>query len=161
MLAAYGRQHARIAAADASHSRRLDRGTIGRARREQPAWTGSGSQKPLRERARARAVYSSLRAVSFRKAVRVGEAPRLPTQGPVAKAVIVYFTACKGRGCVRVKLNLKTGVRTTREAPEVTPPHERRLTPTPRPGRLCRVCRRAQLCRVAGARRDGVVQAER
>ena len=42
-----------------------------------------------------------LAAVSFRKAVRVGEAPRLPTQGPVAKAVIVYFTACKG--CVRVK----------------------------------------------------------
>lgn len=50
MLAAYGRHNARSAAAGASHSRRLDRGTIGRARREQPAWTGSGSQKPLRER---------------------------------------------------------------------------------------------------------------
>ena len=64
--------HARVAGADASHSRRLDRGTFGRARREEPARTVSGSQKPLRERARELAVYmnSSLQAVSFREAVR-------------------------------------------------------------------------------------------
>ena len=90
MLAAYGRPHARVAGADASHSRRLDRGTFGRARREEPARTGSGSQKPLRERARARAVCRLCtcirrckaqgypQAVSFREAVVRVEAP---TQG--------------------------------------------------------------------------------
>ena len=87
--------HARVAGADASHSRRLDRGTFGRARREEPARTGSGSQKPLRERARARAVYMRcIRRCKLCRFVKPFVLRPLP-KGPVAKAVIVYFMACK------------------------------------------------------------------
>ena len=80
MLAAYGRPHARVAGADASHSRRPDRGTIfwTRAAEKNLRAQGQAHRSPS-ENARELAVYmySSLQAVSFREAVRV----EAPTQG--------------------------------------------------------------------------------
>ena len=81
MLAAYGRPHARVAGADASHSRRLDRGTFGRARRKEPARTGSGSQKEAPQRTRESSLCTCIRRCKLCRFVNPVVRVEAPTQG--------------------------------------------------------------------------------
>ena len=100
MLAAYGRPHARVAGADASHSRRLDRGTFGRAPRKR-TWCAdrvrlTEAPQRTRESSLCTCIHRCKLCRLVKPFVRV-EAPWPLPKGPVAKAVIVYFMALANR----------------------------------------------------------------